>query len=263
MKSYFSRFLHHTSSYSGLTRISRLNKFATWFDLDHRVKPDGDKKGKDASLKFENDSLCAGRSMVEMLGVLAIIGVLSVGAIAGYSKAMMKYKLNKHSESFSTLINNAIQIGPDLSRAFTGATFSNDLFYKLGLVPDGMTYQNGKIYDVFKNEILVKYFLEPVYHQNEYYITWYMDRANNTATQRSIDICRNIVIAAKENAANITSVQVRSSTDGGYSEVWLRGDLNPGNGTNLLRNAGVNEIDKFCNTCNSETMCRVLIFFRA
>ena len=38
-----------------------------------------------------------GRSMVEMLGVLAIIGVLSVGAIAGYSKAMMKYKLNKQA----------------------------------------------------------------------------------------------------------------------------------------------------------------------
>ena len=37
----------------------------------------------------------SGRSMVEMLGVLAIIGVLSVGAISGYSKAMMKYKLNK------------------------------------------------------------------------------------------------------------------------------------------------------------------------
>ena len=31
----------------------------------------------------------SGRSIVEMLGVLAIIGVLSVGAIAGYSKAMM------------------------------------------------------------------------------------------------------------------------------------------------------------------------------
>lgn len=37
----------------------------------------------------------SGRSMVEMLGVLVIIGVLSVGAIAGYSKAMMKYKLNR------------------------------------------------------------------------------------------------------------------------------------------------------------------------
>ena len=36
-----------------------------------------------------------GRSMVEMLGVLAIIGVLSIGAIAGYNKAMEKHKINK------------------------------------------------------------------------------------------------------------------------------------------------------------------------
>ena len=35
-----------------------------------------------------------GRSMVEIIGVLAIIGVLSVGAIAGYSNAMTKHKLN-------------------------------------------------------------------------------------------------------------------------------------------------------------------------
>ena len=43
-------------------------------------------------MKTEN-----GRSVVEMLGVLAIIGVLSVGAIAGYSKAMFKHKLNRQS----------------------------------------------------------------------------------------------------------------------------------------------------------------------
>ena len=35
-----------------------------------------------------------GRSMIEMLGVLAIIGVLSIGGLAGYSKAMKKIKLN-------------------------------------------------------------------------------------------------------------------------------------------------------------------------
>ena len=84
MKSNFSRILHYPLSYSGLTRISRWKKFATWFDLDYRVKPD-------------NDGFCTGRSMVEMLGVLAIIGVLSVGAIAGYNKAMTKYKLNKQA----------------------------------------------------------------------------------------------------------------------------------------------------------------------
>ena len=37
----------------------------------------------------------SGRSMVEMLGVLAIIGVLSVGGIAGYTMAMNKYRANE------------------------------------------------------------------------------------------------------------------------------------------------------------------------
>ena len=45
-----------------------------------------------------------GRSMIEMLGVLAIIGVLSVGGIAGYSKAMEKFKINKVIEEYSYLI---------------------------------------------------------------------------------------------------------------------------------------------------------------
>ena len=48
-----------------------------------------------------------GRSMVEMLGVLAIIGVLSIGGIAGYSKAMQKYKLNKTIEEIDTIVQNA------------------------------------------------------------------------------------------------------------------------------------------------------------
>ena len=37
----------------------------------------------------------SGRSMIEMLGVLAIVGVLSAGGIAGYSVAMKSYKVNK------------------------------------------------------------------------------------------------------------------------------------------------------------------------
>ena len=37
----------------------------------------------------------SGRSMVEMLGVLAIIGVLSIGGIAGYTQAMKKYRTNE------------------------------------------------------------------------------------------------------------------------------------------------------------------------
>ena len=48
----------------------------------------------------------SGRSMIEMLGVLAIIGVLSVGGIAGYSKAMMKYRINKTIEQTTLIAGN-------------------------------------------------------------------------------------------------------------------------------------------------------------
>ena len=129
MYTYFSRFLHITLShsdrkpqptsmlsYSGLTRISRLKKFANWFDLDHRVKPDG-------------DSICTGRSMVEMLGVLAIIGVLSVGAVSGYSKAMFKYKLNQHAVAVNMLINNALSIKDQLQHKLNATTYYGTLLY--------------------------------------------------------------------------------------------------------------------------------------
>ena len=48
----------------------------------------------------------SGRSMIEMLGVLAIIGVLSVGGIAGYSKAMTKYRINKTIEQITLIAGN-------------------------------------------------------------------------------------------------------------------------------------------------------------
>ena len=44
--------------------------------------------------------------MIEMLGVLAIVGVLSVAGIAGYSKAMAKYKVNKLVDQVSTVAAN-------------------------------------------------------------------------------------------------------------------------------------------------------------
>ena len=51
-----------------------------------------------------NDICSVGRSMIEMLGVLAIVGVLSVGGIAGYSKAMEKFKVNKLLDEYTMLI---------------------------------------------------------------------------------------------------------------------------------------------------------------
>ncbi len=50
-----------------------------------------------------------GRSMIEMLGVLAIVGVLSVGGIAGYSKAMTNYKMNKLLSEYVEFFTDVIR----------------------------------------------------------------------------------------------------------------------------------------------------------
>ena len=57
---------------------------------------------------------CVGRSMIEMLGVLAIIAVLSVGGIAGYSKAMAMWRSNIQRNIISELIAAAIKMKPNL-----------------------------------------------------------------------------------------------------------------------------------------------------
>ena len=49
----------------------------------------------------------SGRSMVEMLGVLAIVGVLSIGGIAGYSYGMDKYRAN---ETINQIMLRAIDL---------------------------------------------------------------------------------------------------------------------------------------------------------
>ena len=83
----------------------------------------------------------SGRSMIEMLGVLAIIGVLSVGGIAGYSKAMMKYRINKTIEQI-TLIAGNVRTFFAPQRSYEGLNTSGDtgqaIVKKAKLVPDEM-----------------------------------------------------------------------------------------------------------------------------
>lgn len=76
-----------------------------------------------------------GRSMVEMLGVLAIIGVLSVGGIAGYSKAMNKYKINKTTDQVSMLVANIRTLFSSQGN-YKGLT--NAQAIKFGVVPNDM-----------------------------------------------------------------------------------------------------------------------------
>ena len=72
-------------------------------------------------MKKTNES---GRSMVEMLGVLAIIGVLSIGGIAGYTLAMNRYRANEVLNAASAVAITAMSanggVGGDATLADLG-----------------------------------------------------------------------------------------------------------------------------------------------
>ena len=83
----------------------------------------------------------SGRSMIEMLGVLAIIGVLSVGGIAGYSKAMNKFKTNQVADQVSMLIANIKTMYAQQS-SYEG--LNNVTAVDMGLVPDELGTTAGR-----------------------------------------------------------------------------------------------------------------------
>lgn len=87
-----------------------------------------------------------GRSMIEMLGVLAIIAVLSVGGIAGYSKAMLMWRSNMQKQMISELIAAAIKIRPNLNPKSTEWENLTSVLYAMGDIPEGVTYRNKQMH---------------------------------------------------------------------------------------------------------------------
>lgn len=102
---------------------------------------------------MNNKKLEQGRSMIEMLGVLAIIGVLSVGGINGFSKAMDAHKINTIVEQIGTIIANAKSIGLRQGGKYTGLDTS--AAKKMKIIPDEMIDSSGKVTHVYGGEVRV------------------------------------------------------------------------------------------------------------
>ena len=238
MKSHSSRFLHHTMSYSGLTRISRWKKFANWFDLD-------------TPIKSECDSLCAGRSMVEMLGVLAIIGVLSVGAIAGYSKAMNKYKLNKQAEQISSILDYVnIHMG-EFKRSKTSISANMiPILTKLNIIPKEMIRKNSvyAVYDAFNTAMYIQNYTigDGDYH---FEFLFYLNKGKK-------DACMNLFNIAKAQRGQLwrTKFQtVKEEATGVANSVW--GDAYCESDRKCLKDLTVAEMENYCTVCEDKDSC--------
>ena len=210
-----------------------IKKIADLSNLDYRVKPD-------------NDSVCTGRSMVEMLGVLAIIGVLSVGAIAGYSKAMMKYKLNKHAEQMNTVINAVARNAHSFGNIEGGRTIVT-YFIKMGEIPQEMIKSGdaNHIFDIFGQSWII--------FTNSDNSTIFLATDGNSSLRTSSDdnlaSCQNILTIAKENAANIHYVATVSNYYNENSIVkMLRGDSSCDKQSSIkcLKDMNMNDIYDIC-----------------
>ena len=215
------------------------------------------KNGTRAKRRQADVTLC-GRSMVEMLGVLAIIGVLSVGAMTEYSKAMLKYKLNKQAEAMTILLNNAMQLRPDFPE--TGDEYYAQLLSKLNLLPDGIELQReGSAYltDIFGALIWF-------YGQSPYYGIGY--RFDIGGSQK--EICANLLNVYKTMHSEIYYIVTdgysinedgeEQKEDFGhfYGDAYCEGD-------NCLYNMSLNDIDMLCHQCTeNSTKCRLYVTWK-
>ena len=182
-------------------------------------------------MKLKNQS---GRSMVEMLGVLAIIGVLSVGGIAGYKMAMDQILENKILNLISTFrmsieIEEGIQDSPYFQE-LDGVVYETDYFCENYLGKDycSSAKVNNKEY-YFSGKNSYHFYMNPSNYGDVFCLGYRLSSANK-------DLCRSLVARtysmdnivywnhyhhytkASKTMEQIQDVLCRTENDGGKGE---------------------------------------------
>ena len=204
-----------------------------------------------------------GRSMIEMLGVLAIIAILSVGGIAGYSKAMEKFKLNKAISEYAYLIfglQDYIEFAHQYKseNIYNGAT---QIAEAAALIPQTWKILNGySIYDAYNNRLQI--YINAQTHN--LVIDFYLDGMskaekkqylNTFSGKLCMEIFNNIVIPL--NSA-ITKASLFRSKNG--SKVFY-GQTACSTGLKCIRDMTLDDVRTTCNYCTEESSCAITLFF--
>lgn len=204
--------------------------------------------------------LAAGRSMVEMLGVLAIIGVLSIGAISGYSKAMMKYKLNKALEQSTYVLHLAYLYLQDFQSSHPSSTLYLTSYYvKMGLIPEEMIKKNisNYVYDKLNNQIAIA----EIGSNNQ---TRTFGISTHTILDKNIQIsyCQNMIEFAKQYSDDITALRIWSAKTANF---YFYGNLhanNPAFKNSLLKSSSFQQIMLACQQVVNEDAFYMHIEFK-
>ncbi len=206
-----------------------------------------------------------GRSMIEMLGVLAIIGVLSVGGIAGYSKAMEKWKINKTIGEYSMLIYGLLEHVDDIKKNTAGGYNNDDLTglaKALNLIPNSWHIKNNvQALDSMGNQIQIYTNIQANSLTVDFYLggVTYTDEGNysaNFSEKLCTEIYNNIAIPLHSAVERVSLWQPVSDA------VVFDGDKNCTSVRPCLSNLKLDEIHRACSACNkSKEICSVTLFF--
>ena len=206
-----------------------------------------ERKQADAALY----AISSGRSMVEMLGVLAIIGVLSIGAMSGYSKAMFKYKLNKQTEQTNTIISALFRYQTELRLSPHTAdslqqTELIPILKKLNEIPPEMFITNNDTYvnDVFNTQCHAYHRTDNRAGNKNEYIAY---RCTLEREEYGFEICQNLYNIAKEWRQDINSVATVAYQGDDYDKTaTYYGDKFCFGNRNCLKDLKLDDLDQIC-----------------
>lgn len=209
-----------------------------------------------------------GRSMIEMLGVLAIIAALTAGGLVGFNKAMAAYHWNMALGQWDTLINVVVKYK---SQLHINDGSQQDLlsllpiFEATGELPDSMfvencgtTKRNCYVVDTMGNKIRV-------YNHNTGYIG-----IGYLISQNNVEACRLFMTMAKSyhNTVDIIQFYTNDRIDdlNTAKNIHFYGDRYCyGNNTSIcLKDLSVSRINEICKdnkVCKDRETCNFLMYW--
>ncbi len=209
----------------------------------------------------------SGRSMIEMLGVLAIIGVLSVGGIQGFSKAMHMYRWNKALREWDILINTVAKYKSQLQINNTPGEYDSllsliPILKAIGDLPDDMPTEKNDEYliDALGNRLRV------YSHISGYVGIGYFVEKND------VEACKMFLTMGKYNHKLIQYIQFynidkdddkdKKQNKLFYGDYYGRQNCTQKNP--CLRDLTISQINELCtnNTvCKDTKSCRYLVYW--
>lgn len=200
-----------------------------------------------------------GRSMIEILGVLAIVGILSIGGIAGFNKAMTKHKLNQAIEEYNYILsfveakhNEFIKIP---SERDDNIVYLADILKAMAVVPNNMKIKEGHLYDVFGNKFYIR--TMPPKIEFAMFLNAGKDGVFNTvniAKEICLPLYMNVLFPRYQTLEATFLIMNQGSTTTKYA---YRGEKLCSSGKKCIKNITIDEVLEMCNACENDKYCRI------